>query len=56
MHSGDAGLIAAAIPVMENIVNNGPFSLVDKYEDNHLVATRNNSESIFEIQKPLDGI
>ncbi|MBT5446846.1 MAG: RagB/SusD family nutrient uptake outer membrane protein, partial [Flavobacteriaceae bacterium] len=48
MYSGDAGLIAAAIPVMENIVNNGPFSLVDKYEDNHLVATRNNSESIFE--------
>ena len=55
MHSGDAGLIAAAIPVMENIVNNGPFSLVDKYEDNHLVATRNNSESIFEIQYAISS-
>jgi hypothetical protein len=55
MYSGDAGLIAAAIPVMENIVNNGPFSLVDKYEDNHLVATRNNSESIFEIQYAISS-
>lgn len=55
MHTGDAGLIAAAIPVMEDIVNNGPFSLVAKYEDNHLVATRNNSESIFEIQYAISS-
>ncbi|MDA9365612.1 RagB/SusD family nutrient uptake outer membrane protein [Flavobacteriaceae bacterium] len=55
MHTGDAGKIAAAIPVMENIVNNGPFSLVAKYEDNHLVTTRNNSESIFEIQYAISS-
>jgi len=40
---------------MENIVNNGPFSLVAKYEDNHLVTTRNNSESIFEIQYAISS-
>jgi len=55
MHSGDPGLIAAAIPVMEDIVNNGPFTLMAKYEDNHLVATRNNAESIFEIQYAISG-
>ena len=55
MHTGDAGKISAAIPVMEDIVNNGPFSLVAKYEDNHLVATRNNSESIFEIQYAISS-
>lgn len=55
MHTGDAGKITAAIPVLEDIVNNGPFSLVAKYEDNHLVATRNNSESIFEIQYAISS-
>lgn len=55
MHTGDAGKISAAIPVLEDIVNNGPFSLVAKYEDNHLVATRNNSESIFEIQYAISS-
>lgn len=55
MHTGDPGLIAAAIPVMEDIVNNGPFTLMAKYEDNHLVATRNNAESIFEIQYAISG-
>jgi hypothetical protein len=29
MHTGDPGLIAAAIPVMEDIVNNGGFSLME---------------------------
>ena len=55
MHTGDAGLISAAIPVMEDIVNNGPFELVEKYEDNHLVATRNNKESIFEVQYAISS-
>ena len=50
MYSGDAELIAAAIPVMEDIVNNGPFDLAPAFAENHLVATNNNSESIFEIQ------
>jgi hypothetical protein len=50
MYSGDALLIAAAIPVMEDIVNNGPFDLAPDFAENHLVGTNNNSESIFEIQ------
>ena len=50
MYSGDAALIAAAIPVMEDIVNNGPFDLAPAFAENHLVGKNNNSESIFEIQ------
>ena len=50
MYSGDAALISAAIPVMEDIVNNGPFDLAPAFAENHLVGTNNNSESIFEIQ------
>ena len=50
MYSGNAQLIAAAIPVMEDIVNNGPFDLAPAFAENHLVGTNNNSESIFEIQ------
>lgn len=49
------GDYAGALPILENIVNNGPFTLVDKFEDNYLVATRNNSESIFEIQYAVSG-
>ncbi len=41
---------AGAEPILMDIINNGPFELVEKYEDNFLVATRNNKESIFEIQ------
>ena len=50
MYSGKADLIRAAIPVMEDIVNNGPFDLAPAFAENHLVGTNNNSESIFEIQ------
>ena len=35
---------------MDDILNNGGFSLVPNFADNFLVATRNNAESIFEIQ------
>lgn len=41
---------AGAEPILMDIINNGPFELVEKFEDNYLVATRNNKESIFEIQ------
>ena len=41
---------AGAEPILMDIINNGPFELVAKFEDNYLVATRNNTESIFEIQ------
>ncbi len=36
--------------LLDQIVNSGEFELVPNFEDNHLVATRNNQESIFEIQ------
>ena len=49
------GDYAGALPILENIVNNGPYTLVDKFEDNYLVATRNNTESIFEIQYAVSG-
>jgi len=41
---------SGAEPILMDIINNGPFELVDNFEDNYLVATRNNKESIFEIQ------
>jgi len=56
MHTGDAGLIAAAIPVMEDIVNNGGFSLMEKYEDNHLVATRNNTSLYLKFSMPFQVV
>lgn len=35
---------------LDEIINSGRFSLMDHYEDNYRIATRNNKESIFEIQ------
>ncbi|MFX0555529.1 RagB/SusD family nutrient uptake outer membrane protein [Maribacter sp. CXY002] len=48
--SANIAKLQEAKPILEDILNNGPFSLVDNFEDNFLVSTRNNSESIFEIQ------
>ena len=42
--------LAEAKVILDDIVNNGPFTLMPKFEDNFLVATRNNAESIFEVQ------
>lgn len=36
--------------LLEDILANGGFSLVPTFEENFLVGTRNNAESIFEIQ------
>jgi len=36
--------------LLDDILNNGPFELVDNYHDNYRIATNNNKESIFEIQ------
>lgn len=41
--------------LLDQIVNSGLFRLVDKFEDNFLVATRNNAESIFEIQYAINS-
>ncbi|VXC01445.1 RagB/SusD family nutrient uptake outer membrane protein [Maribacter litoralis] len=42
--------LGEAKTLLDEIVNSGVFSLATKFEDNFLVATRNNPESIFEIQ------
>ena len=50
--SGNANIskLEEAKVILQEIVNSGKFSLVPKFVDNYLVATRNNEESIFEIQ------
>ncbi len=41
--------------VLDDILNNGPFSLMAKFADNFLVSTRNNAESIFEVQYAISS-
>jgi len=41
---------AAAIEAFEDVINNGPYQLMDNYEDNFNYNSENNVESIFEIQ------
>lgn len=48
--SANTAKLQEAKVLLDDILNNGGFTLVPKFEDNFLVATRNNSESIFEIQ------
>ncbi|MFD0798551.1 RagB/SusD family nutrient uptake outer membrane protein [Maribacter chungangensis] len=48
--SANIAKLQEAKPILEDILNNGGFSLVPNFEDNFKVGTRNNSESIFEVQ------
>ncbi len=41
---------AAAKILLDDIINNGGYSLMPEYYDNYRIATNNNAESIFEIQ------
>ncbi len=41
---------AEAKPILDDIINNGPFVLMDHFYDNHDEEKQNNAESIFEIQ------
>lgn len=41
--------------LLEDILNNGGFSLVPTFEENFLVARRNNEESIFEVQYSISS-
>jgi hypothetical protein len=46
----------AAKPLLDDIITNGPFALVNSFHDNFRIATENNSESIFEVQMSVgDG-
>ena len=47
---------AAAKLLLDDVINNGPFRLVNSYHDNFRIATENNSESILEVQNSVaDG-
>ncbi|KKN99832.1 hypothetical protein LCGC14_0132530 [marine sediment metagenome] len=41
--------------ILDDIIDNGPFILMDKFEDNFKVGTRNNTESIFEVQYAISS-
>ncbi|MCE6989328.1 RagB/SusD family nutrient uptake outer membrane protein [Dyadobacter sp. CY323] len=46
----------AAKPILDDVINNGPFSLVNSFHDNFRITTENNAESIFEVQMSVgDG-
>ncbi len=53
--SANAGKLQEAKVLLDEIVNSGRFSLVDKFNDNFLVNTRNNAESIFEVQYAVNS-
>jgi len=53
--TANAAKLTEAKVLLDQIVNSGRFTLVDKFQDNFLVATRNNAESIFEIQYAINS-
>lgn len=53
--NANASVLSEARTILLDIVQNGPFELADKFEENFLVATRNNKESIFEIQYSISS-
>ena len=47
---------AAAKTLLDDVINNGPFALVNSFHDNFRITTENNSESVFEVQMSVgDG-
>ena len=44
------GKYTEAKPVLDDVYTNGPFELMESYEQNYLIEFNNNKESIFEIQ------
>ncbi|HZJ20048.1 MAG TPA: RagB/SusD family nutrient uptake outer membrane protein [Pricia sp.] len=48
--SANTAKLQEAKVLLDEIVDSGKYSLVPKFDDNFKVATRNNPESIFEIQ------
>lgn len=39
-----------AKPLLESIITQGGYELMDNYQDNYMIATNNNKESILEVQ------
>ena len=46
--------MAAAKPLLDAIIDTGPYSLVPCYRDNFIIAGNNNSESIWEYQASVN--
>ena len=44
----------AAKPLLDDILDNGPYSLVERYHDNFKIETNNNDESIWEYQASVN--
>jgi hypothetical protein len=51
----NATKLTEAKALLDQIVNSGQFSLMEKFADNFLVSKRNNKESIFEIQYAINS-
>lgn len=46
--------LAAAKPLLDDILNKGPYKLVGNYHDNFRISTNNNEESIWEYQASVN--
>lgn len=46
---------SAALPLLQDVYSNGGFTLVPQFNQNHLIAFDNNTESIFEIQYSVNS-
>lgn len=53
--NANATKLREAKALLDQIVQSGRYRLVDKYADNFKVTTRNNAESIFEIQYAISS-
>ncbi len=47
---------AEAKPLLDDIINSGKYTLMDRFIQNFEIATNNNAESIFEIQANVNDI
>ena len=45
---------AAAKILLDDVIDHGPYSLVDCYHDNFKIPTNNNRESVFEVQTSVN--
>ena len=46
---------SAALPILTDVINNGPYSLLPEFLDNFTIAGENGSEAIFSIQFTADA-
>jgi hypothetical protein len=46
--------LPSAKPLLDDVINNGPYDLVNCYHENYKIATNNNDESIWEYQASVN--